>query len=386
MNRNKIACGLIIATVFASCGQKNQFQVQGKITDAADKILYLEANTLNGTIKKDSIKLDNKGQFSLEGITEELPEFYQLRIENQLINLVADSIETITINADGKKLATDYTIEGSKQSEIIAELNTLNRTLKQQADSILGEARIKQISQQEFAKEIDSLLNVYKEKVNRQYIFTQPGSMSAYYALFQKLGDYMIYNAVSSKEDVKCFAAVATSMNLYYPHALRTKHLRNLALKGMKNTRKPKEKILNIPEEKVGQLGLINVSLRDYDGNLKNLSDLKGKVVLLDFTAYAAEVSIEHNLSLRELYNKYNKQGFTIYQVSLDDNEHFWKTAAANLPWICVRDPQGKYSSIASTYNIKKIPTFFLINRNNEIVERDIEIKDMKKELEQLLK
>lgn len=386
MNITKIAFGVIVATLFASCGQKNQFQVKGEITNAADKMLYLEANTLNGTIKKDSVKLNSKGQFSLKGATKELPEFYQLRIDNQLINLVADSIETITINSDGNKFATDYTIEGSKQSEMIAELNTLNRKLKQQADSILEEAKIEKTPQEVFSKQIDSLLSIYKEKVNRQYIFTQPGSMSAYYALFQKLGDYMIYNPVSSKTDIRCFAAVATSMNLYHPNALRTKHLHNLALKGMKNTRRTKEKTFNIPQEKIEQLGLIDISLRDYDGNLKKLSDFKGKVVLLDFTAYATKVSVEHNLSLRELYNKYKKQGFTIYQVSFDDNEHFWKTAASNLPWTCVRAPQGKNSSIATTYNVKRIPTYFLINRKSEIVKRDVEVKDMKKELEKLLK
>jgi len=386
MNITKVACGILVATVFASCGQKNQFQVKGEITNAADKMLYLEANTLNGTVKKDSIKLNIKGHFTLKGSTEELPEFYQLRMDNQMIHLVADSIETITINADASNFSTSYTIEGSKQSEVIAELDALNRKLKLQADSILEVAKVNNIPQAEFSQQLDTLLSTYKEKINRQYIYTQPGSMSAYYALFQKLGDYMIYNPVSSKEDIRCFAAVATSMDLYHPHTMRTKHLRKLALKGMKNTRKPKEKNLNIPQEKIRQLGLIDISLRDYDGNLKKLSDLKGKVVLLDFTAYAAEVSIEHNLALRELYNKYNKRGFTIYQVSFDDNEHFWKTAAANLPWTCVRAPQGIYSPVASTYNVKRIPSFFLINRQSEIVKRDSEIKEMKKELEALLK
>lgn len=386
MNITKIAFGIVAATLFASCGQKNQFKVKGEITNATDKMLYLEANTLNGTIKKDSIKLDKKGQFSLEGTTQELPEFYQLRIENQHINLVADSIESITVNANGNKFATEYSIEGSKQSKVIAEINALNYKLRQQADSILKKEKTANIPQKEFSKQIDSLLSIYKNKINRQYIFPQPGSMSAYYALFLKLGDYMIYNPLSNKKDIRCFAAVATSMDLYHPHALRTKHLRNLALKGMKNIRKPQEKTLDIPQEKIRQLGLIDISLRDYDGNLKKLSDLKGKVVLLDFTAYAAKASINHNLALREIYNKYKRRGFTIYQVSIDENEHFWKTAAANLPWTCVRAPQGKYSPIISTYNVKGIPTFFLINRKSELVARDLEIKNLKKELEKLLK
>ena len=34
-------------------------------------------------------------------------------------------------------------------------------------------------------------------------------------------------------------------------------------------------------------------------------------------------------MMLRELYNKYHAQGFEIYQVSLDEDEHFWKTRTA---------------------------------------------------------
>ena len=54
---------------------------------------------------------------------------------------------------------------------------------------------------------------------------------------------------------------------------------------------------------------------------------------------------------LRDLYDKYAAQGFEIYQVSLDADEHYWKTTADNLPWICVRDGNGIYSSIAASYN-----------------------------------
>jgi hypothetical protein len=71
--------------------------------------------------------------------------------------------------------------------------------------------------------------------------------------------------------------------------------------------------------------------------------------------------------------------------VSLDADEHFWKTSADNLPWICVRDENGVNSSIANLYNVKKIPTFFLINRNNELKANSNNIKNLEAAIKALL-
>ena len=64
----------------------------------------------------------------------------------------------------------------------------------------------------------------------------------AYFALFQSLNGYMIFDPLTNKEDVKCFAAVATSLNNAYPHADRSRNLYNMVIKGMKNTRIPVSK------------------------------------------------------------------------------------------------------------------------------------------------
>ena len=58
------------------------------------------------------------------------------------------------------------------------------------------------------------------------------------------------------------------------------------------------------------------------------MSELKGKAVIVDFTVYQSAVSATHNYMLRDLYDKYAAQGLEIYQVSLDADEHYWKTTA----------------------------------------------------------
>ena len=72
-----------------------------------------------------------------------------------------------------------------------------------------------------------------------------------------------------------------------------------------------------------------------------------------------------------------------IYQVSFDSDEHFWKTSANNLPWVTVRDPRSVNTTILSTYNVREIPTGFIIDKEGDIVAR---VSDYSKLPEQLSK
>lgn len=90
-------------------------------------------------------------------------------------------------------------------------------------------------------------------------------------------------------------------------------------------------------------------------------------------------------MMLRELYNKYHAAGFEIYQVSVDPDEHFWKTSTAALPWISVRDENGIQGASVAKYNVQSIPTFFLIDRSNTLRSRDVQIKDLDAAIKALL-
>ena len=118
---------------------------------------------------------------------------------------------------------------------------------------------------------------------------------------------------------------------------------------------------------------------------MRHLTELKGKVVLLDFHLFAMDESPARILLLRELYNKYHTQGFEIYQVSLDGDEHFWKQQTAALPWISVREVNGVNSSTLSIYNVQNVPEFFLIDRGNNIVGRSQTIKDVEQAIKSML-
>ena len=111
--------------------------------------------------------------------------------------------------------------------------------------------------------------------------------------------------------------------------------------------------------------------MQDYSGKEYKLSQVaeSHRVVLLDFTAYATDISPQLNKLLNDIYQSYHGRGLEIYQVSLDPDNVTWREAAKNLPWITVFDPMGINSQNVGAYNVNGIPTTFII-RSGEIVER----------------
>ncbi|MDO4179937.1 MAG: DUF4369 domain-containing protein [Bacteroidales bacterium] len=380
--KKKFYLGLALLLVgMSACDNGSKFKVQGEVSDSKDKVLYLEASGLDGIVTLDSVKLGSNGSFSFAQKRPESPEFYRLRLDNKIINFSVDSTETVSVKAAAGDFATGYTIEGSENNIKIKELALLQADLQKRVDKLAQTRMPAGIVQDSLL----SIVNSYKDKVKREYIFAAPNTPYAYFALFQSLNGYMIFDPLSNKDDVKCFAAVATSLNNTYPHADRSRNLYNMVIKGMKNTRAPRQQTVEIPEDRIQETSIIDIQLKDLKGNTRSLTELKGKVVLIDFTVYNNAMSAAHNLALRELYNKYASQGLEIYQVSLDGDEHFWKTSADNLPWVCVRDANGAYSSYVSLYNVTNLPAVFLVNRANELSVRGENIQNLEEEIKKLL-
>lgn len=373
----------LAALALAACDNK-KFNVSGTVANAEDSVLYFENMSLDGPVTVDSVKLGADGDFSFSDKAPTAPEFYRLRIAGQIINISVDSTENITVKAQYPGMATNYTVEGSQECSTIRELALKQIDLQRRVIAI---QQSPVLNYEQSADSINSVVAAYKNDVKRNYIFKAPMRASSYFALFQTLGNMLIFNPRQSEDDVKVFAAVATSWDTYHPDALRGKNLHNIAIEGMRNVRivRNNQAAAQIDASKVSQADIIDISLEDNQGNTRKLTDLKGKVVMLDFHVFGAKESTKRIMMLRELYNKYHSRGFEIYQISLDPDEHFWKTQTAALPWISVRDPQGLNSSILALYNVQSIPTFFLINRANALVKRDAQVSNLEAEINALL-
>ena len=381
MSKKSYIAAVLISAGFAACNRGPVFNVEGEISGAEGKMLYIEHSSIEGVVGLDSAKLGGDGRYHFSEARPEAPDFYRLRIDDRIINFVVDSTETVNISSDYNTFSSGYSVTGSESNVKIKELSLLQADLQAKVNELNKSGMPAGLAQDSLFRMVES----YKNDVKRNYIYKEPDKASSYFALFQQLNGFMIFNPLSNKEDVKCFAAVATSLNHNYPHADRSRNLYNMVIKGMKNTRTPQTKTLEISEDMINETSIIDIPLKDINGETKHLTDYKGKVVLIDFTAYGTPSSGARTLALRELYNKYSSQGLVIYQVSLDTDEHFWKTACDNLPWVCVRDPQGPYSTYVSIYGVTALPTAFLVNRNNELVLRLNEKSDIEAEIKKLL-
>lgn len=380
---------MVAALAFTSCNNK-KFHINGNITEATDSMLYLENLSLNGPVKIDSVKLGEDGAFAFDenAMDSITPEFYRLRIANQSINLSIDSTETVKVKASYPQMSYKYEVEGSENCSKIKELSIKQMILQNNINAITKSPNMGIDSVDVI---VARMLDGYKQDIKVNYIFKEPMKASSYYALFQtiQLGNVnsLIFNPRNNKDDVRVFAAVATSWDTYYPGAERGKNLHNIAIEGMKDIRiiENQRAQQQIDASKVSVNGCIDLAMEDSKGQVRRLTDLKGKVVLLDFHLFASSESTKRIMMLRELYNKYHAAGLEIYQVSVDPNEHFWKTSTAALPWICVRDEGGIQGQSLQLYNVQSIPTFFLIDRSNTLKARDAQIKDIDEAIKNLL-
>jgi hypothetical protein len=379
MKKTNLLFFLFVSLMIAlsSCTDKKHFKVSGVVTDAAGSILYLEKEGLLKTSVIDSCQLTADGKFAFREKRPDYPEFYRLRIKNNDILFAIDSIEHISINASAKTMATKYTVEGSLNASAIKELRFSLLDLQNRINALLKQ-RTPQ-NQDQITAELDSAINKHKN-LAKQIVLRNPLSTAAYYAVFQQVNGYNLFTPYD-KEDRRYCAAVATAFDTYFPKAERSLSLKNYVLQAIVLDRQARNKEALSKMVQASKTDMIDVEMSTNRGQVAKLSNLKGKIVILDFTVYGNDHSSEYILALRDLYNRFHAKGLEIYQISLDDDIDLWRQASQGLPWICVHGTNGTPTAVSS-YNVTELPTRFLINREGGIVKRNPTPVDIQKALE----
>jgi glutathione peroxidase-family protein len=360
---------------------KKTFEVIGTFSSVQkEDTLYLEHLGLSGIEPIDSVKLNPKGTFKFKVPAPKNPEFYQLRLDHQVAIFAVDSTETLRVTGDANDLFNTFRVENSPVNDQIREINHQYRQTVKEIEELAEKHKEKSIDDVTYLSQLDSIVNEYKTFTSK-IILGNPGSAAAYYAVFQKIDDYLIFDPYD-KKDYVMFGAVATSWQHFYPETPRNKHLYDFTINAMKMRKQQEQQAQlweNIPI--VTESSLPDVVLPDVNNNNVALSSLKGNVVLLDFTVYNSDFSPEHNLHINTIYRRYKNRGFEVYQISFDSDEHIWKNAAINVPWITVRDPQSVYSPLLSQYNVRNLPTGFIVDREGDIVARIEDYTKLESEL-----
>lgn len=372
----------ICLLLFAACDNASEYAVKGVVSGADGQTMYLENVGVSTVQTLDSVKLTAAGKFKFTEKRPAFPDFYRLRLNNQLINFSIDSTETVSFTADAGTFATSYAVEGSENSKAIKAITLAQLDANLVINKLRKEYDSKMISDTTYQKKVLEAAEAYKD-VARKYIYSAPMSAAAYFALFQQVDGLLFFDLYDQK-DHKAYGAVATSFDHYYPGSPRAKHLYNLTLQSLKVIRS--QRPVDLANIKTNEVSFLDVELPNANGDVVKLSSVaSGKPVIINFTAYQTEWSPALNMELADLYSKYHSQGLEIYQISLDSDLHFWRNVASKLPWDCVRDPQSVYSQVAGLYNVKQLPAIFILDSKGTLVKRVEDVKNLETDVKAVL-
>lgn len=342
--------------VLVGCNQQPTFTISGTITDGQDQKIYLEHTSLVGTTIIDSCVIENNGKFLLESAAPEYPDFYRIRIGQQSLPLIIDSIEQIQINSALAELSYTQDISGSESCLQIAKLRAIAR--KASRDEL--------------------------REASKQMIVANPASLVAYYAVFLKQNGLAVWD-ITQASDRRLFQAVATSFDLHWPDYDRTIALRNQVLGQLQLERNDRNNQVMQQIIEASENTFLDIALPDHTGKEQKLSSFRGNVIILDFSTTAMQQYSAYNFELRDLYNKYNKQGLIIYSVGVERNQTTWKEAVENLPWTTVMADSNTAQSVLSQYNVQSLPTLFLLDRKGNVQGRYIDFKSLEADIKKYL-
>lgn len=366
----KLHHALIIAAtmVLAACSvDNNQLTIKGKVEDAKKETLYLKKMVNQQIVMLDSVKLSSNGTFKFKSDYPAYPEFYFLDMkEGGTITLLSDSGQQIVVQTNMANFVKEAVITDNKYSQKIHSFN--QEMMAFSAEFIDYRKQYKEADENERSVLVANMTTKLADfkKTIAQEIVKEATSFYAYYLLYQRItDDYLLFDPYD-KEDSRYFAAVANVLSLYYPEAPRTKALLSNVKQVMaaQRTQKLQEMIDSAPES------IPEILKNDRHGNEKSLVGLKGKLVILNYWASANSGSREWNKVLKSIYSKYQPRGLEIYQYSADKSKLIWEDALTNdgIPWISVCDFEGEQSDALWKYNVKKLPSTFLISREGKLL------------------
>lgn len=362
---------LVVAIFLTSCGN-NSFSVEGQVVDAQGDTLWFEHFDLHKIVVLDSVPLTANGNYKFSLPAPHFPDFYRLRLGDQTLIFAVDSCEKIKISASKNGFSTDFSVENSPNTDKIRQLRLSSFELQK---------AISTSSAEELTEKIEN-----HKHLARKIILENPASTAAYYAVNQTIGGRFFFSPYE-KSDLPYWAAVATAYKINFPTYKRSIFLENCVLAARQQRRND----LNTSDFErmladTQPVGNLDILLPDANENLVSLASQKGKVVLLDFSLLNMPNSSEHILALREIYNRFENQGFTIFQVAFDSNKLAWQGKTQNLPWISVRDEKANGSNYLILYNLQTLPTSFLLNKNGDIVARLETLENASEQIAKLLK
>jgi thiol-disulfide isomerase/thioredoxin len=346
----------------------------------------------------DSTIADEEGRFTLYAKIEN-KGFYNVvvgRDGSQNAVLILGPNDEVKLTGDAKNLGYSWQAEGSEDTKHFKELNDYMMSYEKKREPVLRfRDSLLQVYQYEVSlsnnnkQRIDSLDKVIEkpftesqEKLDafmdegvvfvRAFIDKHPASFANIPAL----------QLLDQAEDIAYFDKTVSALKAKYPSSPNVTMLEDMVARIHKalEPRPSPFAVGQIPED---------IVLQNPEGKTMRLSELRGKVVLIDFWASWCKPCRQESPNVVAAYKKYNAKGFEVFSVSLDKDKQAWTKAIADdgliWKWHVLDNNQDPAASFAGKYGASSIPRAFLLNREGKIINTDVRGKMLGQLLEKEL-
>lgn len=345
------------------------FTISGTLKQVKGDYVYLHHKWDNKDIT-DSLKVKN-GAFNFNGKTTEPNMYWITRSRNvgEQPNLVffVDGGKTI-IKASMDSLPYGQ-VQGGKTQSDYQEYNTM----------MMG-----------FGMRQQDLVNRYNEARNRGDATTMNAIQMEYQGMEQEVRTALDnFIKAHPKSAVSGYAIYFNYQNTNVPPEELERVVKQLdpSILDTKYGKLAQEKLKQLRGTMIGYPAL-NFAQADPNGKMVNLTDLRGKYVLVDFWASWCGPCRAENPNVVNAFNKYKDKGFTVLGVSFDQNREKWLQAvqADKLTWTQVSDLKGWGNEAGKLYGISSIPQNLLLDKEGKIIAKNLRGAELEAKLEEVIK
>jgi peroxiredoxin len=359
----------ILISIFAFGQNEISVSVSGMIVNTSFKEIELVKLKSDGNFES-SMKSDlaSNGSFLFKGVLK-TPDYYYVKLNNQLIPLILRNNSEIKIYGDGNKLDKFCNIINSDESQQLLEFQRAEMNWKRILDSANVEVGKNPMRQQEIYNQITPK---YMEFQQFQQNYVQMNQNTA--ALFPMIKMF------DPNKDFDNYQLIVSQVINSFPESSLVKAEQERYLQF-------KKKLIDDNPLAKGKFAPDFEELKTDRKTKMKLSDLKGNVVLLDFWASWCGPCRRENPNVVKTYAKYKDSGFTVMSVSLDNDKAKWLEAITkdSLTWSNhVSDLGGWQSKVSRIYSISSIPQTYLLDREGKIIASNLRGQALEEELKKI--
>ncbi len=359
-----ILFGLLSCTSAKDKNSDSDVTISGKIENIGVGEVVLEHFSGKYLDVVDTLTVNEDGSYFSNYRPDE-PGYYRLNFyQTQFVNILFTG-KPMIVNVDGSNPTAFFEILNSEEMTYLTELNSIMEKFQVDAQQLNTEfeaaSREKDDAKMEELRDKFIVMQAETNKMIKDKIREMGPSLAVMQAA----------NYLDKDQEFPFIDSIAQIVNREIPD--------------YKIKRDFIEEIDKLRRLAVGSPAP-EISLPDPDGNMVKLSSFKGSYVLIDFWASWCGPCRKENPNVVRLYQQYHDQGFEIFGVSLDRKAEDWVKAIKDdgLTWIQVSDLKYFESEAAREYNINAIPATILLDRDGNIVSKNLRGKMLENKLAEL--